>query len=66
VKKNRKKHMADYDSDTNFNLAIPVILQHEGGYVNDPNDAGGATKYGISQRTYPNLDIANLTVAQAS
>lgn len=33
-----------------FNKSIPVILEHEGGYVNDPVDAGGATNYGISLR----------------
>lgn len=48
-----------------FNAAIPLILKHEGGYVNDPADAGGETKYGISKRTYPNVDIKNLTVDQA-
>ncbi len=49
-----------------FNLAIPVVLGNEGGYVNDPNDPGGETKYGISKASYPNVDIANLTVAQAT
>jgi lysozyme family protein len=34
----------------NFHIAIPHILEHEGGYVNNPNDPGGATKYGISLR----------------
>lgn len=33
-----------------FNKAIKVLLDHEGGYVNDPNDPGGTTKYGISLR----------------
>ena len=33
-----------------FNKLIPVILKNEGGYVNDPQDPGGATKYGISLR----------------
>lgn len=37
------------------------ILEVEGGYVNHPNDPGGETKYGISKRAYPNLDIRNLT-----
>lgn len=30
------------------------------GYVNDPTDRGGETKYGISKRANPDLDIANL------
>ncbi len=35
-----------------FNQALPVILKHEGGYVNDPDDPGGATNKGIIQKTY--------------
>lgn len=49
-----------------FNLAIPTVLENEGGYVNDPNDPGGETKYGISKRRYPNEDIKNLTVERAT
>ncbi len=46
---------------------IPKILFAEGGdkYTNDPDDSGGETKYGISKRSFPNLDIKNLTEAQA-
>ena len=51
---------------SDFNLAIPVVLANEGGYINDPDDPGGETKYGISKASYPHLDIANLTVAQAT
>ena len=45
-----------------FERAFERTLGHEGGHVNDPRDPGGETKYGISQRAYPNLDIANLTI----
>ena len=31
---------------TTFNDIIEEILVHEGGYVNDPYDAGGATNFG--------------------
>jgi len=63
-----------------FEKAIPVILAHEGGYVNHPNDPGGATNFGVSLRflaDHPDLgdfdqdgdvdgeDIANMTVEQA-
>jgi len=33
-----------------FEDFVKVILKHEGGYVDHPNDPGGATKYGISLR----------------
>ncbi len=29
---------------------INEIIEIEGGYVNDPNDSGGATKYGITEK----------------
>lgn len=48
-----------------FDILIAKILLHEGGYVNDPDDAGGETKYGITKARYPNLDIKNLTPMQA-
>lgn len=37
----------------------------DGGYTNDPVDLGGETKFGISKRAHPNLDIKNLTLDQA-
>lgn len=36
--------MADFDA------AFPVVLKHEGGFISDPNDPGGATNYGVSLR----------------
>jgi len=44
-----------------FQAAINFVLSQEGGYVNDPRDPGGETNFGISKRTYPNVDIKNLT-----
>lgn len=44
-----------------FNKAVETVLKHEGGYVNNPNDLGGETNFGISKKSYPNLDIKNLT-----
>jgi lysozyme family protein len=49
-----------------FNSAVKHILRHEGGYVNNPDDPGGETKFGISKRSYPNLDIKNLTEEHAA
>lgn len=36
-----------------FNFAVELVLKHEGGYVNDPQDPGGETIYGISRRHHP-------------
>jgi len=44
-----------------FELAIPQTLENEGGYINDPADPGGETNFGITKRSYPALDIKNLT-----
>ena len=44
-----------------FERAVEFVLDHEGGLSEDPKDPGGLTKFGISQRAYPNLDIRNLT-----
>ena len=48
-----------------FARAVVEVLRHEGGYVNDPNDPGGETHWGISKRSYPGLDIAALTRDEA-
>ena len=41
------------------------LIEREGGYVNDSADPGGETKFGISKRSHPELDIKNLTLEQA-
>lgn len=55
-----------------FDPAFDFMAPHEwnpddpdGGYTNDPLDAGGETKYGISKRANPDLDIPNLTLTEA-
>lgn len=54
-----------------FCLAVYFILKMEGGllanggYVNDPKDPGGETKFGISKRAFPALDIAALSIDDA-
>lgn len=45
----------------NFEGAFDRLISNEGGYVNDPRDPGGETKFGISKRSYPTADIAALT-----
>jgi|ERR1035437_587427 lysozyme family protein len=49
-----------------FDLAIPITLKNEGGYVWDKDDPGGETNLGISKRSYPQVDIKNLTEEEAS
>lgn len=49
-----------------FGQIIPHVLISEGGYVFDENDRGGETKFGISKRSYPDIDIKELTIEQAT
>lgn len=49
----------------NFDQAFDKLLGHEGDLSDNPADPGGLTKFGISQRAYPKLDIRALTVEQA-
>ena len=48
-----------------FDASFERLIGHEGGYVNDPRDPGGETRYGVSKRAYPGEDIANLTLERA-
>ena len=52
-------------SPATFERAFKRTIGHEGGWVNNPNDPGGETKYGVTKRDHPDLDIANLTLEQA-
>ena len=49
----------------NFDIAFAKLIGHEGGYTSNPKDPGGETKFGISKRSYPAVDIADLTVDDA-
>jgi len=35
-----------------FNIFLPMLLRFEGGFVDDPDDPGGATNKGITLRTF--------------
>lgn len=48
-----------------FDIAFSKLIGNEGGYVNNPKDPGGETKFGISKRSYPNVDIADLNLDDA-
>ena len=50
---------------TPFEQAFVMVVNTEGGYTDNKSDPGGRTKFGISQRSYPALDIAALTLDDA-
>ena len=48
-----------------FDTAISRLLSNEGGYTEGAGDPGGETAFGISKRSYPDVDIKNLTRDEA-
>jgi len=51
--------MPEYSS--RFLIFFNRLIGEEGGYVDDPADHGGETKFGISKTSYPKEDIKALT-----
>lgn len=72
-----KPERKEEDCETRFRRVSTVVLANEGGFVNDPDDAGGATNRGVAWPTWqryarvdlglePTLDnLKNLSEAQA-
>lgn len=54
-------------TDERFDRFWPELMKYEGGatLVNDPDDTGGMTRYGISKRAYPKVNIQTLTEERA-
>lgn len=58
---------------TQFEEIIEEVLEAEGGFVNDPDDKGGATNFGVTQQSYSNFlgssasvdDVRNMTREEA-
>ena len=50
---------------TTTDRILSWLIHIEGGLVNDPNDPGGLTKYGISKFAHPDVDIQALTEEEA-
>lgn len=48
-----------------FDIAVEFVLGFEGDFSDDPHESGGVTRFGISHKTYPELDICSLTRDQA-
>ncbi len=52
-------------SEMAFEQANNFLSTWEGGYADHPTDLGGPTNFGISQKSYPDLNIKKLTRNQA-
>ena len=48
----KKVNKVKDDCQTKFDKIAPIILKHEGGYVDDPEDKGGKTNKGIAWKTW--------------
>ena len=57
--------MKPMENNAAFQSAFKELIGEEGGYVFSKDDPGGETKYGITKRTYPQLDIKSLTLDMA-
>ena len=73
VNKKETEVMADNAVRTTFAEIIEVVLAHEGGFVDDPDDKGGATNWGVTQAVWEDYledeftsdDVRNFTREQA-
>ncbi len=64
----------DWSEKQNFKNSMNIVFKHEGGFSDDPNDSGGRTNMGITQRTYNDYckrhglkekDVKNITKEEA-
>jgi lysozyme family protein len=59
---------------SNFELSLKKVIEHEGGYVNHPSDPGGMTNLGVTKRVWEEWvghpvdekEMRSLTVEQVS
>lgn len=57
-----------------FEICVGFVLAHETEYNHDgsvkverdPHDPGGTTKFGIDQRSHPHIDVARLSLEEAT
>src|SRR5262249_38207242 len=47
----------------NYDVCLPLLLAHEGGYTNHPRDPGGPTNFGITIQDYRKYVKADATAA---
>lgn len=68
------KPPANIDNSDAFKVSLKYVLKHEGGYVNDPHDPGGATNRGITihtlkrwrKRAVTPSDVKSLTLRETA
>lgn len=53
--------VSSFEYSPQYDKAFDALIGNEGGYSNNPEDPGGETNWGISKKSYPHLDIKNLT-----
>lgn len=63
VERYQNKGFTGYNPNAVFEQALRGLFEREGGTT---TDTGGLTKYGISQKAYPDLDISSLTLNDAA
>ena len=44
----------------NFDTCLNMLLKHEGGYVDHPEDPGGMTNLGVTKRTYDEFHATDI------
>jgi lysozyme family protein len=65
-KEEEKKDPKNCNCEEKFKKVAPIILKHEGGYVNDPNDSGGETNKGITIGTFESFAKEDLGIEPTS
>ena len=58
-------YLTQHPASGHFAYAVKKLLSVEGGYVDDDDDPGGKTNFGISAGQFPGEDIENLTEGRA-
>ncbi len=62
-----KEFIDEMENDVEFQKILnEYIIPNEGGYNNDPDDAGGETNMGIAKEAHINEDIKNMTRERAN
>jgi lysozyme family protein len=57
--------MSNFDNYISKTIEFETGADKSGAYHSDPDDKGGATKWGISKRAHPEIDIEKLTYKRA-